>query len=553
MKDVTRGAHPRKFCFVLGAGTSRNSGIKSGQELVQIWDRELRERNEEDYLRWRSELGITDKNMSSFYSQYYEKRFQRCPADGYNYIEKIMDTATPSVGYVMLSHMLTKTPHNVVITTNFDHLTEDTINYYTNATPLVIGHEVLAHYISGQPVRPTIIKIHRDLLFDPKSRTNELEALPESWKHALGRVFENYHPVFIGYAGNDKSLMDFLVENGRKFADDEWKFPYWMLYRGDAIEGKVKEFLEKSQGYYVEHEGFDDVMIALGANFDYRIPQEEDFLEDARKRYAKLKDAIDEYSTRERDKAVVRKEEQERKSNSEDAKDQETQISEEQREDRNSVNQAIDLIAGQTDEQRLFREATVLRDKRDYEKACVILGELVERYPMNARYMSEYGYNLFMADKYEEAEKVLKKAISMNGKDSLSHYCLGEIYRKRGEVDRAIDHYNQSLKIDPQLTVAYLGRGDLWMAKHDYDSALEDYQTCVEVNPVWGLSYQRVSKALSRLGRNEEALVAIDKAIELDPKYINHYRQKAEVLALLDRHEEAEEVRDMIRKLEREE
>lgn len=36
IKDVSDGHHPRKFCFVLGAGASISSGIKSGQELVDI-------------------------------------------------------------------------------------------------------------------------------------------------------------------------------------------------------------------------------------------------------------------------------------------------------------------------------------------------------------------------------------------------------------------------------------------------------------------------------------------------------------------------------------
>lgn len=39
IKDVSSGPHARKFCFVLGAGASRTSGIKSGQELVNIWDK----------------------------------------------------------------------------------------------------------------------------------------------------------------------------------------------------------------------------------------------------------------------------------------------------------------------------------------------------------------------------------------------------------------------------------------------------------------------------------------------------------------------------------
>ena len=55
MADVSSGPHSRKFCFVLGAGASRTSGIKSGQELVNIWDKELKERNLDEYQRWKQD------------------------------------------------------------------------------------------------------------------------------------------------------------------------------------------------------------------------------------------------------------------------------------------------------------------------------------------------------------------------------------------------------------------------------------------------------------------------------------------------------------------
>ncbi len=46
VKEVSGGPHPRKFCFVLGAGASLSSGIQSGHELVTMWDTELPIKNE---------------------------------------------------------------------------------------------------------------------------------------------------------------------------------------------------------------------------------------------------------------------------------------------------------------------------------------------------------------------------------------------------------------------------------------------------------------------------------------------------------------------------
>ena len=284
IKAVSSGPHPRKFCFVLGAGASRASGIKSGQELVDIWEKELLVRNKEDYLKWKNENEITEENKYSFYSQYYEKRFKRQPMDGYNYLEKLMENAKPSIGYVILAYLLSKksnnaVANNVVITTNFDHLIEDAVNYYAQTMPLVIGHEALAHYVTKHLNRPTILKIHRDLLLGPANTTGEVEKLHSNWKEALDRIFSEYHPIFIGYAGNDNSVMDYLIENGNKFRENDFCFPYWMLYKNDKLEGKVKDFLNKSSGYYIRHNGFDDVLLLLGAELGVKIPTKEEFLE----------------------------------------------------------------------------------------------------------------------------------------------------------------------------------------------------------------------------------------------------------------------------------
>lgn len=72
IKEVSSGPHPRKFCFVLGAGASISSGIKSGEGLVTIWDRELLERNEKEHIKWKKALNISEENKSSFYSKFYE-------------------------------------------------------------------------------------------------------------------------------------------------------------------------------------------------------------------------------------------------------------------------------------------------------------------------------------------------------------------------------------------------------------------------------------------------------------------------------------------------
>lgn len=459
MKDVSYGPHPRKFCFVLGAGASITSGIKSGQELVDIWEKELHERNSAAHNEWKSKNGITTDNPYSFYSQYYERRFNRQPIDGYNYLEKMMEHAKPNAGYVMLAYLLENTPHNVVITTNFDHLVEDAVGYYSNTIPLVIGHEALAHYITGKITRPTIVKIHRDLLFDPKNKTNELEALHDSWKNALDILFENYHPVFIGYAGNDNSLMDYLIDNSPKFLHNEWCFPYWMLYKTDKLNGKTLRFLQQAGGYYIRHSGFDESLYLMGAAFDYKIPSEENFINDARKRFQDLSNSIDKFTEK-----------------LSDHKDEASNESE-------NLTEAIYQITDQSEMQRIYREATTLHKEKKYEEALLLKKQLTRLAPENALY----------------------------------HYSLSDTLNKMGEYEKSFDEAKKAADLDPRFALYHYGKANALYGMEKYEEALAAAQKAVDLAPEDAFYHYILCRVLEKLRNYNRALDEIRKATELKP------------------------------------
>ena len=114
---------------------------------------------------------INEKNKHNHYSDYYEKRFSSHPVDGYNFLEKIMKGASPSGGYACLAFLLTQTPHQGGSDHQLDRLTEDAVTLYAHEFSLIVGHVAMAHYITSEITRPTVVKIHHDLLLDPKSKT----------------------------------------------------------------------------------------------------------------------------------------------------------------------------------------------------------------------------------------------------------------------------------------------------------------------------------------------------------------------------------------------
>ena len=519
IKDVSDSHHPRKFCFVLGAGASISSGIKSGQELVDIWDDKLRIRNESNYLKWRSEYGITDENKYSFYSQYYEHYFKRQPKDGYNFLEKLMENAIPSAGYVILSYLMSQTKNNVVITTNFDHLTEDAINYYTQTMPMVIGHESLSHYISKPINRPTVIKIHRDLLFDPANTVNEVDKLHDNWKKSLDTVLSEYHPIFIGYAGNDNSLMDYLIEQGKQFAENKLCCPYWMLYGNEKPDGKVHDFLEKSNGYFIQHNGFDEVMFLIGRVLKIKMQSKEDFLKKAENRFKILSDSIDNFTNK-----LM-------KDNSSSAADNST-VSEE-------IKEAVQYVTSQTDSQNMYKEVVLSYREGNYEDAVSICKDLINLAPDNSRYHNTLGIILYKMKRYAEAITEKQKAVELEPDNARYHDSLGITLHALKRYDEALIEKQKAVALEPD-NARYLN--SLGVTLHElkrYDEALIEKQKAVELEPDNAEYLNSLGVTLHALKRYDEALIEKQKAVELEPDNAEYHNYLGIILGFIERYDEA--------------
>lgn len=522
--EASKGTYARKFCFFLGAGASKRSEIKTGQELVQIWDKKLEVRNKKAHQKWKAERGITEENKAQFYSQFYERMYHRCPRDGYNFLEKMMNQARPSIGYAMLTHILTKTPNKVVVTTNFDHLVENTIARDTGVIPLVVGHEALTHYVETPIGRPTILKIHRDLLFNPKSTEGELKKLPKNWQKALGRVFAEYHPVFIGYAGNDRSVMDFLQKNREKFASGVWKFPYWLVYdEKKDFTDTVREFLENANGYLVPEGDFDRVMCLLSNEFEYKLPSKEETIRNAQARYDALVSDFNKYIAPPKSMA-------EEKPDAEAAPTAETA---------KAMAQANQQVASKSEEASLFAQADAFFDDGDYEKARELYQKLIEMDPDNAEYHYNLGVTLHVMKRYVEALAEKQKAVNLEPGNARYHDQLAATLDAMERYADALPEEQQTVNLEPGSAGYHSSLCTTLCAIAQYKEALGEARKAVKLEPDNARYHDRLSTTLRTMERYEEALAESQKAVELEPDNAGYHCRLALTLYALGRIEEA--------------
>ena len=275
-----------KFVWVLGAGASLASGIPLGSKLVDQWLDELHVREDgrktplEDWAT-ADNLGIKGfkyEDRATYYPKIYERRFQKYPDEGYAYLESVMADVDPSPGYSILAAALAGDPperpprHNAVVTTNFDNLVADALSIYTDTFPFVCGHESLTPFVRVAMRRPVVCKIHRDLLLAPQNDPHSLRRLHNAWGMALRALFEHYTPLFIGYGGNDDTLMD-LLESLEP--NDIRGQMIWCYYENEKPTERIVNLVTDHKGILVPVPDFDLLMVLLGEKMGISLLDEE--------------------------------------------------------------------------------------------------------------------------------------------------------------------------------------------------------------------------------------------------------------------------------------
>jgi protein O-mannosyl-transferase len=173
-----------RYAFLLGAGASISSGIPGANKLTTDWLRQIEENDPDEHRELIERPEYDPENIAALYTEVYRVRFQKFPGDGYRAIEDIMSDKKkvwPSIGYSILAQVMNQTRHNLVLTTNFDRLTETALLSYQNVHARVIAHETMLDVIAIDEQQPSIVKVHRDMFFSPMSTEGEVCALDGKW------------------------------------------------------------------------------------------------------------------------------------------------------------------------------------------------------------------------------------------------------------------------------------------------------------------------------------------------------------------------------------
>ncbi|MBN1867734.1 tetratricopeptide repeat protein [Candidatus Sumerlaeota bacterium] len=178
------------------------------------------------------------------------------------------------------------------------------------------------------------------------------------------------------------------------------------------------------------------------------------------------------------------------------------------------------------------------------------IGWLRQAVELNPQCSHRVRYNLAMAlmekGRYPEAAENYR-AILRDYPDSRKndvfpakvHSSLGLALYRIGEVEPALHHLDEAIRIAPGLREPYNNRGAFLANMGRPAEAVDQFAKAVQIDPGWGVARCNLALALRATGRLDEAIEQYRTALELQPGLLSARLDLARLLIATNRKDEA--------------
>ncbi len=129
----------------------------------------------------------------------------------------------------------------------------------------------------------------------------------------------------------------------------------------------------------------------------------------------------------------------------------------------------------------------------------------------------------------------------------LSQQALDKV--KKGELQSALEDYNQAIEANPENSEAYNNRGNAYFFLNQPEEAIKNYNQAIKLNPELSRAYYNRGFAYQRQGKTELAVKDFNKTLSLNPDYLPAYLNRAVVRSILGDNQGAiEDYNEVIKK-----
>jgi tetratricopeptide (TPR) repeat protein len=97
--------------------------------------------------------------------------------------------------------------------------------------------------------------------------------------------------------------------------------------------------------------------------------------------------------------------------------------------------------------------------------------------------IADRGYQLLISGRLEEAQQIYAGLVAADPFDSVFHCHLGAVLWRMGELDRAFDEFDASIRLNIANVDARASRGELYLLRGEVKKGVEDLRVALAHDP----------------------------------------------------------------------
>jgi Flp pilus assembly protein TadD len=144
---------------------------------------------------------------------------------------------------------------------------------------------------------------------------------------------------------------------------------------------------------------------------------------------------------------------------------------------------------------------------------------IVQAVPRSAEARNNLGGALLVRGEVDEAMEHLQEAVRIDPNHAGAHSNLGVALARRGRSTEAIDHYREALRLDPRQTQAYSNLGNALLQQGRTREAIVQFEEGLAIDPADPQARTNLAGALLRDGRIDEAIAELEQVLRVTPDF----------------------------------
>jgi tetratricopeptide (TPR) repeat protein len=143
------------------------------------------------------------------------------------------------------------------------------------------------------------------------------------------------------------------------------------------------------------------------------------------------------------------------------------------------------------------------------------------------------------AGRLADAERLYRRILQADPRQSTAWYCLGVIALQGGKNDSAVDRIAKALAIAPEHVEAHIVLGNALRELGKLEEAVASYRKALAIEPEYAEVHNNLGNALQELGKLDEAIACYRKTLAINPDYAEAHNNLGIALIEQDKLDEA--------------